>query len=111
MNNGEKKPLTPEQLAAQIAQQKMMAAAYAVQQRQAIATACLSGILSGLYSNPELLVENFGDKAINDACVFADKLQARLLEDARKSVMPPPEPKLPGESPPAPADAPPAANA
>jgi hypothetical protein len=78
-----KQELTPEQLVQQIAQQRMMAAAYAAQQRQAIATALLSGILSGLYSNPELLEEHFGDKAVNDAVAFADRLQKRLLEDAQ----------------------------
>lgn len=84
--NGQAQALTPEQIAQQLAQQRMMAAAYATQQRQAIATACLSGILAGLYSNPEFLTEEFGDKAINDAIAFADKLQARLTMDAQARV-------------------------
>lgn len=84
--NGQAKPLTPEQIAQQLAQQRMMAAAYATQQRTSIATACLSGILAGLYSNPEFLSDEFGDKAINDAIAFADKLQARLTMDAQARV-------------------------
>lgn len=97
--NGKQPQLTPEQLAAQIAQQRMMAAAYAAQQRQVMATALLSGILAGLYSNPELLADDFGEKAVNDAIVFADKLHDRLVADAQaqlKATAPQPD-KAAGE--------------
>ena len=93
--NGKQPEMTPEQLATQIAQQRMMAHAYAAQQRQAMATALLSGILSGLYSNPELLEDEFGEKAVNDAVAFADRLHKRLVEDAQaqlKASAPQPEP-------------------
>jgi hypothetical protein len=84
--NGKQQTLSPEQIAMQIAQQRMMQAAYAAQQRQSIAVACLSGILSGLYSNPELLQEELVDDAINDAVTIADKLHARLVKDAQANL-------------------------
>ena len=71
---------TPEQVAAVNAMRQAQIAAAFAQRREALAGIILNGICSGLYSNPSELVEGFGDRAVNDAVVFADRLMAQLAK-------------------------------
>lgn len=85
-NGAPPKQLTPEQLVAQAAQQRMMQVAYNAQQRQGMATSLLSGILSGLYSNVEQINDETIDAAIDDVLVITDKLHGRLTADAQNAL-------------------------
>lgn len=69
---------TSEQVAAVNAMREAQARAAFMQRREALAGIILNGICSGLYSNASELVANFGEKAVKDAVVFADKLMAEL---------------------------------
>lgn len=87
---------TLEQVAAMNAVREVQMRMMMAQRREALAGIVLNGICSGLYSRAEELVEGFGDRAVNDAVVFADRLMARLAEQPKPAAandQPAPPPK------------------